>query len=172
MDKATQRRWIILLSALLLTVGAIFYPLDNETIAVFVPRPSATTKKTIPAILSGPSLVSASSASEIDPFAPRGWQGAPLQVVEPPKVAAVVVQAAPPLEPPGPPPLPFKFVGRMSDNGDQLVYLGRGDQALIARIGETLEGTYKVLSIEAQRIEFEYLPSGEKQALSLPVSDN
>lgn len=60
----------------------------------------------------------------------------------------------------------------MNDDGQQLVYLSHGEQAVVARNGETLEGTYKVLGIDPQRIEFEHLPTGEKQVLALTANDN
>jgi hypothetical protein len=60
----------------------------------------------------------------------------------------------------------------MNDDGEQLLYLSRGDQTFIARSGETLEGAYKVLGIDAQGIEFEHLPTGEKQTLTIPASEN
>ncbi|MEH6459746.1 hypothetical protein [Chitinimonas sp. JJ19] len=85
--------------------------------------------------------------------------------------APVVVAPALPVEPAGPPPLPFKFMGRLHDGGEQVVYLSQGEQTLIARVGETLGATYKVLGLDAQRIEFEYLPTGDKQQLALPASE-
>ena len=56
----------------------------------------------------------------------------------------------------------------MNDGDDQVIYLARGETALIARSGELLENTYKVVSINASQIEFEHLPTGQKQALPLP----
>ena len=77
-----------------------------------------------------------------------------------------------PEAPVGPPPLPFQFVGRLRDGATQMVYLSRGDQTLIARAGEELDATYKVLRIETSFIAFEYTPTGVTQMLALPTSDN
>ena len=111
--------------------------------------------------------------AEVDPFAPHGWQ-APPPVQEAPKV---VMEAAPPqapAAPSGPPPLPYKFMGRMNDGGDgsqQMVYLSKGDQISVVQGGETLDGSYKVLHVESDHIEFEYLPTGEQQVLSIAAND-
>lgn len=106
--------------------------------------------------------------TDTDPFAPRNWNSpAPDAVV----AQAVSVAAREPeavISPSAPPPLPFKFAGRMNDGDNQVIYLARGDTALIARNGEVLESTYKIVSINAGEIEFEHLPSGQKQVLPLP----
>lgn len=173
-DKSARVRWTILLLAAGVTAAASFYPTDDTSLIEPV-RPKKRTAPPAPtttaAVVASATL--ATDATEpLDPFAPRGWQAPPPPPPPaPPKpiqvVAAPVVQA-----PVGPPPLPFKFMGAMNDDGAQVIYLSRGDQALIARNGETLEGTYKVLAIDSQHIEFEHLPTGEKQTLPLPASDN
>lgn len=106
-----------------------------------------------------------------DPFAPRGWQQppppapAPAAPAEPVPVAPVDLTAQAPV-------LPFRFVGSMNDNAEQLVYLAHGEQALVGRAGDVLEGTYRVLAITQSQIEFEYIPTGVKQTLALPARDN
>ena len=172
MDKAARMRWAVLLIALLGTLMAIFYPSDDDTEA----RGSAVRPRAVPARLpvaspASDGTIGEETASDPDPFAPRGWQAPP---PPPPPAAPVAAAALPPapVEPPGPPPLPFKFVGSMTDGADQVVYLGRGDQALVARSGDTLEGAYKVLGISATQIEFEHIPTGQKQVLAFPVRDN
>jgi hypothetical protein len=63
-------------------------------------------------------------------------------------------------------------MGRLNNGGVEVVYLSRGDQTLIARDGETLEGAYKIVGMNRQQIEFEHLPTGEKQMLTIPASEN
>jgi hypothetical protein len=67
-------------------------------------------------------------------------------------------------------------MGTMNDGSDggggqQTVYLSRGDQMVMVQGGETLDGTYKVLLVDAEHIEFEHLPTGEKQALNIAAND-
>jgi hypothetical protein len=63
-------------------------------------------------------------------------------------------------------------MGAMIDDGTQVIYLSRGDQAFVARSGETLDSAYKVLTVDNQHVEFEHLPTGEKQTLTIPATDN
>lgn len=173
MNKAARIRWAVLLTALGATVAAIVYPLD-EPAASAVPLAAVHASKQPKAAPKPPAVVVRGIWEPLlaDPFAPRRWEApappapAPVVVAAPPPVAPVVV------EPAGPPPLPYQFVGQMNDSADQVVYLARGDQALLARTGEVLEGTYKVLAITALQIEFEHLPTGQKQALVFPSRNN
>ena len=171
-DKAARIRWTVLLSALGATLAAMFYPVDEPQSA---PVPMARVPAPKPAAIApAPPALAAHGVWEPlleDPFAPRRWDAPP------PPPPPVVATAAPVVTevvvaPPGPPPLPFQFVGQMNDSADQVVYLARGEQALLARTGVTLEGTYKVLAITAVQIEFEHLPTGQKQALVFPSRNN
>ncbi|MDN3577339.1 hypothetical protein QWZ03_11235 [Chitinimonas viridis] len=157
------------------------YPVEDVAVAE-VATPSSTVEVVAAPVSSQPAtpplrtaVAPAGQHSQVampamaaNPFAPRNWQAPPLPVVTP---APVVVAPALQVEPAGPPPLPFKFMGRLHDGGEQVVYLSQGEQTLIARVGETLGATYKVLGLDAQRIEFEYLPTGDKQQLALPASE-
>jgi hypothetical protein len=174
MNKAAQRRWLFILSALVLTLVAIFYP-QEETMDAYakpVNHPAKPVNQSKVAIINTEDPSFGAEAVEIDPFAPRAWLAAPAPVVVAVKAAAEIVAADAPVLPIGPPALPFRFVGSMMDNQELVVYLGRGEQALVARNGETLEGTYKVLNITAQQIEFEHLPTGEKQTLLFSAANN
>ena len=65
-------------------------------------------------------------------------------------------------------------MGRMNDGADaaqQMVYLSKGDQVTVVQGGETLDGTYKVLHVEPDHIEFEHIPTGEKQVLNIAAND-
>ena len=170
MDKAARIRWSVLLSVLGATVVAIFYPLD-EAAAPLAPLARAHARKAA-ASVQAPVMVVRGVWEPLlaDPFAPRRWE-APAPPAPAPVAPAPVV-AAEPVAPPGPPPLPFQFVGQMNDSAEQVVYLARGEQALLAHTGDVLEGTYKVLAITPLQIEFEHLPTGQKQALVFPSRNN
>lgn len=172
MDKAARRRWLVLLSVLAMTLGAIFYPEEGESLAHSKPVAKSMASPAVAVSGSPESLPADLLYVDTDPFAPRGWQPAPAPAPVAPKVLTVTTAPETPPLPAGPPALPFRFVGSMNDSDEQVVYLGRGEQALVARTGETLEGTYKVLGINAQQIEFEHLPTGEKQTLLFPTPNN
>lgn len=103
-----------------------------------------------------------------DPFAPRNWNAAP--VPEPVKAVLAPPPVAPVIVPEGLPPLPFQYMGRMNDDGNEVVYLGRGDEAMVARMGEVVGSIYKVVGITSTQIEFEHLPTKQRQ--TLPIQSN
>jgi len=84
-------------------------------------------------------------------------------------VAAVVANE--PAPPPPPQPLPFRYLGQMSDREDRVIYLGLGEELLPARLGDVLDGRYKVVALNAALIEFETISSGLRQSLPLPAQD-
>lgn len=93
------------------------------------------------------------------------------RIVAPPVAAAPSVQAANPQPPPAPsvPPLPFKYLGRMTDGGKVTVFLERNQDTLSAAEGETLDNTYRIESIAEFAVHFVYLPLGMKQVLNVPA---
>jgi hypothetical protein len=173
MDKHKKLRWTILLTALTGTIGAIFYPVD-EPVAMWTPPP---VPKTAPSIRKISAAVLQDQtrpiwiANDDDPFAPRVWEAAP-----PPSEPTRTIQqveltpaASEPAPPPPPPPLPYRFLGQMQDGADRIFYLGHGEQVLLARQGEVLEGTYKVVAVNADMLEFESIQSGIRQTLPIPT---
>lgn len=167
MDKTARLRQGALLAALAATIYAsLGTDIDEPAFANIATAPSTAPQ---PLVTAAPMAQSDNDRDEdfdgSDPFAPRNWTPPPAP--EPVKT----VTAAPPVVavtvPEGPPPLPFQFMGRLNDGDDQVVYLGRGDQALVVRAGEVLESTYKVIGIGAAQIEFEHLPTKQRQTLAL-----
>ena len=92
-----------------------------------------------------------------DAFQVQSWYVAP---PPPPALPAV------PPPPPAPPPLPFTYLGQLLDNGKLTVFLTRQDQNYAVQPGATLDGTYRVDSVEAQRVVFTYLPLNLQQSLA------
>jgi hypothetical protein len=72
----------------------------------------------------------------------------------------------PPKIKPQAPPLPFTFMGRMIDGGQQIVFLVNGDRNLVVREGETFAGSYRVDKIDDQAVTLTYLPLRQKQRLA------
>lgn len=169
-----------LVAALAATLYAAFGPNDGQTYQSGpAPVPTVAPIRAPKSLLSaaqmpGSAFAEAESEDEEggDPFAPRNWL--PPVVPEPVKPMGAIVPTAAviPALPPGPPALPFQFAGRMNDGDEQVIYLARGEQALIARSGEVLENIYKVVSIDASQIEFLHMPTGQKQILPIPGREN
>jgi hypothetical protein len=82
-------------------------------------------------------------------FAPRSWAPPP-----------VPVQAAAPEPPPAPsmPPNPYRFAGTAHYGGSLKAVLIRDEQVHLAQAGETLEGGYKVLSVDREGVTLLYTP--------------
>jgi hypothetical protein len=87
-----------------------------------------------------------------DLFSVRSWN---------PPVAPAPVAA------PAAPPLPFSFLGKMLESDEWEVYLARGDQTHIVRVGQVLDGIYRVDKIEPPSLALTYLPLNQAQTLSI-----
>ncbi|HUW29662.1 MAG TPA: secretion system X translation initiation factor [Sulfuriferula sp.] len=72
-----------------------------------------------------------------------------------------------PPPPPAPPPLPFAYLGQLLEDGRLTVFLTRQDQNYAVKTGDTLDGMYRVDSVEAQRVMFTYLPLNMQQSLAI-----
>ena len=167
----TRFRWLFLLSALGATVAAIFYPVapEFETMqSLAVTQASSSQQDQKQNQNQSIDMGAESNYNNDDPFSPRGWTATPVVVVDTQVVKTVVADTTPvPQLPVGPPPLPYRFLGKLTDQGDVIVYLGRGEQTHIAKVGEVIESIYKVVKITDQSLELEHLPTGEKQYLSI-----
>jgi hypothetical protein len=91
---------------------------------------------------------------------PRGELfGAP----PPPPRAAAPEVSAPPV--PTAPPMPYRFAGKVLKGGEEEVLLSKGDVVFPIKVGDLLDGMYKVESIGAERIELLYVPLGTKERI-------
>jgi hypothetical protein len=90
-------------------------------------------------------------AQAADAFAPRNWQPPP---PPPPKP-----------EPPKAPPLPFKYLGKVMQEGEVMAFLGHGARTHLARAGDIL-ADYRIEDITSAGMTLVYLPLNEKQRLT------
>lgn len=164
-------RWAVLIVALGGAIGASVYPVEEPAAATPVRARATESAKSI----STPAVLQQEAArANIDPFAARGWQATQAVPETSTVVAEVVVNSSAdaPAAAPVAPPLPFHFVGRMNDGGNEVVYLRDGESIVLARQGEVLQGIYQVLELGAGEIQFLHVPTGEKQSMSLPAPDS
>jgi hypothetical protein len=91
-----------------------------------------------------------------DPFARNFGQPKPAQVSN----------AAPVVQKPMAPPLPFQYFGRLTENGKTEVFVMRGEELLAISPGQTI-GDYRVEQVAEAGIHFTYLPLKTKQTLDL-----
>lgn len=173
MGSSQRRRWAVLLTALALTLAAIYFgPAPAEVVEVTerrVPVTNAASAASVSIVDYAPVFEEEASA---DPFEKRGW-GEPPPPPPPVAAPAPVERTVAPVvvEPAGPPPLPFRYVGSFSDDGGSVIYLARGEVAVVARVGETLDGIYKITALQSRSVEFEHLSTGTKQSLPIPEAE-
>jgi hypothetical protein len=91
-----------------------------------------------------------------DPFAPRNFS----------PIVPAQAQASRAKEKPVPPPLPFRYIGKLLDGDKLAIFLSRGDESLSVAAGDTV-GEYRVDRITDTEISFTYLPLKTKQSLPL-----
>ena len=165
-----KQRWILYCVALALTLIAVRWaggqdPADSRTAATSkaneAARPareasaSPATTEEVPELRLDRLGTRAPAAPAGDPFQARSWAPAP-----DPEVAR-------PRPPPRPqaPPLPFAYMGKMVDGNTTVVFLANEDRNYVARVGETLDGTYRVERIADNELVVTYLPLKIKQTL-------
>ncbi len=91
----------------------------------------------------------------VDPFAPRSFSSPEAAGGSPGKPQKPVA-----------PPLPFRYLGKMIEDGKLNVFLARGEESLAVRAGQKL-GEYRVDKVTDSEIVFTYLPLKTKQSLPL-----
>lgn len=90
--------------------------------------------------------------------------GARAQHAEPPPQLALEPSAS------AAPALPFRYVGRLVQNGKAEVLLMRGSLLFSVAEGEEIDGEYRVERIGRAAIRFTYLPGRTRQELDLTVA--
>lgn len=67
---------------------------------------------------------------------------------------------------PQPPPLPFRYLGRVEIDGNESAFLQYRDQNLVVKTGDTIAGLYRINSMSATSIEMTYLPLNAVQRMA------
>jgi hypothetical protein len=168
-------RHLLLSLALVATVAASFIDLPGDD----VPEPTVRSSRSnaadrTPAPPAGATAVSpapaapafaASAARPVfaaavaDLFRVHSWQPPPAPAPAPARVAAATpaVTAAP--------PLPFRYIGKLVQDGGVTAFVSLGTVTHVLRPGDLVAG-YRVASISAAGMELVYLRLDEKQHLS------
>lgn len=163
MAPQTRKRWIVLGSLLAATVVASLWldddGGDNSSGVVAEAKadaPRAERRQAAPEMLALGALRRQPAADKPDDlFAAKSWYVPP----PPPR----------PGPPPAPtaPPLPFAYMGRMVEDGRTTVFLTQQDRNYAAKIGDVLDGTYRVDGIDAGGVTLTYLPLNTQQTLAI-----
>lgn len=91
-------------------------------------------------------------------------------LVPPPPPVPIVVPPPPPPppEPPRAPPLPYEYLGLMEEDGEVSIFLKRGENSYVTRVGEQLDDTYQVTQLDERGVHLVYLPLKQAQVIPLP----
>jgi hypothetical protein len=147
-------------------VAAVAPQLREHAVSLDLPLASSTVVQTtaqmpLPAEL--PTLVLETARRDI--FAP--------DLPPPPKVVPLPVPVAAPAPPPPPPPqappLTLRYLGSMrTPEGRQLVYLTRGDNAILVAVGDKLDEGYIVESIATDSVVLVYPQLDRRVTVPIP----
>ena len=93
----------------------------------------------------------------------RGELFGPPPAPPPPKASPAPAAAATPVAP----PMPYRFAGMVLKGGEVEFMVAKGDLVFPVKVGDTLDGTYRVESIGAEGIELLYLPLGTRDRIAV-----
>lgn len=93
----------------------------------------------------------------LDAFEVRSWAPPPAKPAPPP--------------PPQAPALPFKYMGKLMEGGEIVVFLAKQDSNYVVRAGDKLDSNYQVDEIQPGVMTFTYLPLGQKQTLAIGAAN-
>lgn len=150
-------RNILLAAALVATLGASLFDvpgLDMPQVELADPARAATATTvahTPPKAQETPLVRDRFEAPVADLFSSRSWQPPPPAPSKPP--------------PPKAPPLPFRYLGKVLDEGAVMAFVGQDVRTHLLRAGDLL-ADYKVEEITPAGMTFVYLPLNEKQRLT------
>jgi hypothetical protein len=85
-----------------------------------------------------------------------------------PKLPApvIVANSAPPPRPRAP-SMPFKYMGKLIDGDETMVFLIHRDRNLVVREGDTIESVYRLDRITDNELILTYLPMNQRQTLNI-----
>lgn len=157
-----KRRTLILSLAFLATLAAVAWTAyqESETSALVEPvepRQYSRRQTASEAHQTPPHTVL--NQANRDAFAPRDWTPPP---PPPPK-------ALPPPPPPPPmaPPLPYRYVGKMLEDGHLMIFLDARGRTITVKGGEVLDGQWRVDGVEPRLIRFTFLPLAQTATLNI-----
>lgn len=163
-------RLIVLMAALAATLAAVWW-VEERTAEEAADAPVTSMRRAVPPPRPGlPTVTREASASPAakaveqearfqalgpDLFPVHSWQPPPPPPPEPP-----------PPPPPTAPPLPFQFLGRWQEGGEEVYFVTQGQQVLTLKRGDTV-GPWRLDETAPGRLVFTYVPLNERRTLRL-----
>jgi len=154
-------RKLVLYGALAATLAAVWWSsrLPDEDAPVVEMARAPSTHKLAVAKPGAVATATRLSAARLDAFAPRDWTPPP---PPPPK-------ALPPPPPPPPmaPPLPYRYLGKLQESGQLVVFLDNNSRPVPIKGGEVLDGQWRVEEITPRMVRFTYIPLAQTATLNI-----
>ncbi|BBB60555.1 hypothetical protein UNDKW_2282 [Undibacterium sp. KW1] len=122
--------------------------------------PAASQVQTIAAVIDRKQLIAADYKANGNFFDAQSWTPPPPPTAKPP-----------PPPPPTAPPLPFRYLGKKTDDGQIEVYLSSGDRTFIVQEKTIIENIYRVDAIKPTMMSITYLPLNQVQTLQIGSTD-
>jgi hypothetical protein len=163
-----RARTAVLLLVLLVTVGLVVFAPDKDERASHASSASGSDARSAGNPAARPGQGEASNSFALPSRAQLGKLRAELfssqSWISFKPLAAVVASA------PVAPPMPYMFAGKLVNEGQLSVFLSKGDVVFPVVKGETIDGAYRVESIEENQITLTYLPLGKKESIPIVSS--
>lgn len=173
----TRQRWTIIGGLLLCTLAALWFVPPDEAES---PSPAPAKRAAVSAAETA-DIVNRAADHAADAPVDAALSAAPALAEVAPAAASDSESATSPfgvkswLRPPPPPPppkpvappLPFQYLGKLSDGEQTRIFLKHDDKHLVASSGDVIMGVYRVDEIGAGRMTFVYQPLNEKQQLAI-----
>jgi hypothetical protein len=171
MRTPTRREWVLLAIVSALVLAAIGAESEGEdpVVAIADARSAGKTQKGAPYAADTGELDlarlhrSARAGEPENVFTPKSWYVPP-----PPQPPAPPVKYVPP--PPKAPPLPFTYLGRYVEAGKPIYFLVKGERVLTVKVGDIIEGSYRVDGVVGSTLGLTYLPLNIKQGLDTGIA--
>ncbi len=165
-------RHIILGSALIATLAAVFWPTEHQDEELGVVEPVPRTTPAVEAEGGKDAVKDLQSSSDrlgeedgTHRFEPKITANLfPRQTWVPPPPPP---PKPPPPPPPSPPPLPFKYLGRWSEADGMVIFLAQGNNVLRIRGGEVLPGGWYVDEVQKNAVVFTYQSLNMQRTLGI-----
>ena len=159
-----ENRHYFLGLALLATIAAALYPLnDVETELVETSVPRMVEMDVVNRDFHH-KVVLTPKRWELEKVVKDLFYVKPKVIVVPIKQQLAPVVIAPPPQPVAP-PLPFVYLGKMLEDGKITVFVTNADRSYALKGGEVIDGVYSVLSVDIQKVIFQYMPLKTEQVL-------
>jgi hypothetical protein len=176
---ATRKRWLML-SLLIGSVLIAERALSLASVEAEVAEPAARSRASRPSAPAAVAETAPAATVRLDRLEARQKE---LEMADDsrPRGAAQLAPfgsvswAPPPPPPPAPapppkpvaPPFPYTYMGGLLDGGARTAFFNKGERVLVVKVGDTVDGVFRVEELSDKQMQLTYLPLNQSLALAL-----